>query len=99
MAEGQEAVDFDQSYCKKSRVRPLDPSHRGQSPKAVAMQNAHFFKKAKDSRRQYGSDRKGNPNYGREAVVFLYFFIFPIKKSIIDKILVVRLEGLFWTRN
>jgi hypothetical protein len=36
MAGGREAVDFHQSNCKKSRVRPLDPSHYGQSPKAVA---------------------------------------------------------------
>jgi hypothetical protein len=35
MAEGQEAVDFHQSNCKKPRVRSLDPSHYGQSPKAV----------------------------------------------------------------
>jgi hypothetical protein len=33
MAEGWQAVDFHQSHCKKSRVRPLDPSHYGQSPR------------------------------------------------------------------
>ena len=27
MAEGQEAVAFQQSACKKPRVPPLDPSH------------------------------------------------------------------------
>ena len=36
----------------------------------------------------------GNSNYGRETVGFFF-----IKKSIIDKILAVRLERLFWTRN
>jgi hypothetical protein len=33
-------------------------------------------------------------NYGREAIGF-----FHIKKSIIGKILAIRLEGLFWARN
>jgi hypothetical protein len=33
---GQEAVDFHQLNYKKPRVWPLDPSHYGQSPKAVA---------------------------------------------------------------
>jgi hypothetical protein len=27
MAEGQEAIDFHQSDCKKPRFRALDPSH------------------------------------------------------------------------
>ena len=27
MAEGREVVDFHQSYCKKPRIWPLDPSH------------------------------------------------------------------------
>ena len=35
-----------------------------------------------------------NPNYGREAVRF-----FPLKKLKTDKILAVRLEGLFWTAH
>jgi hypothetical protein len=26
MAEGREAVEFHQSYCKKPRIRPLDSS-------------------------------------------------------------------------
>jgi hypothetical protein len=37
MAEGRKAVNFHQSYCKKPRVRPLNPSHQGQSPKVVAI--------------------------------------------------------------
>jgi hypothetical protein len=53
-----------------------------------------FLKKATDSRRKFGSDRNGNPNYGREAVSF-----FSLKKLTIDKILAVRLQGSFWARN
>ena len=49
-----------------------------------------FWKKATDCRRRFGSDRNGNPDYGGEVVGFLF-----ITKSIIDKILVGRLEGLF----
>jgi hypothetical protein len=45
-----------------------------------------------DSRRKFGLDGNGNPNYGQEAVFFFFFFI---KKSLIDKILGIRLEGLF----
>jgi hypothetical protein len=90
MAKGWEAVGFHQSNCKKPRVRPLDPSHYGQSPKAVAILNDYFLKKATDSRRKLGSDGNENSNYGREAVDY-----FSIKKSIIDKILAIRLEGLF----
>jgi hypothetical protein len=37
MAEGREAVDFHKPNSKKLRVRPLHPSHIGQSPKAVAI--------------------------------------------------------------
>jgi hypothetical protein len=76
MAEGQEAVDFHQSSCKKPRARPLHPSHDGQSPKTVAIQNDYFLKKATDSQRKFGSDGNGNPNYGREAVGF-----FPLKNQ------------------
>ena len=43
---------------------------------------------------KFGLDGNENPNYGQEVVGF-----FPLNKSIIDKILAVRLEGLFWTRN
>jgi hypothetical protein len=70
MAEGREAVDFHQSNCKKPRVRPLDPSHYGQSPKAVAICNDCFWKKATDSQRKFGSDGNENPKYGREAASF-----------------------------
>jgi hypothetical protein len=62
MAEGREGVDSHQSKCKKPRVRPLDSSHYNQSP--------YFLKKATDSRRKFGSDGNGNPNYGREAIGF-----------------------------
>jgi hypothetical protein len=71
VAAGREAVNFHQSNCKKPRVfRPLDPSHYGQSPKAVAFLNDYFLKKATDSRRKFGLDGNENPNYGREAVGF-----------------------------
>jgi hypothetical protein len=70
MAKGREAVDFHQSNCKKPRVRPLDPSHYRQSLKAVTFYNDYFLKKATDSRRKFGLDMNGNPNYGREAVGF-----------------------------
>jgi len=49
MAEGREVVDFHKSNCKKPRVRPLDPSRYGQSPKAVAFPNDCFLKKVTDS--------------------------------------------------
>jgi hypothetical protein len=89
MTKGREAVDFHQSNCKKSRVWSLNRSHYGQSPNFQRLS-----KKATDSRRKFGLDGNGNPKYGREAISF-----FSIKKSIIDKILTVRLEGLFWARN
>jgi hypothetical protein len=70
MAEGREAVDFHQSNCKKPRVRPIDPSQSGQSPKAVGILNYYFWKEPTDSQRKFGLDGNGNPNYGREAVGF-----------------------------
>jgi hypothetical protein len=74
MVEGWEAVDFHQSNCKKPRVRSLDPSHYGQSPKVViTISNYYFLKKATDSRRKFGLDGNGNPNYGRQAVNFFSF--------------------------
>jgi hypothetical protein len=36
----------------------------------------------------------GNPNYGQEATDYYYYYY---DKS--DKILAVRLEGLFWAGN
>ena len=68
MAGGQEGVDFHQTNCKK----PFDLSHYAQSPKAVAILNNYFLKKATDSRRKFGSDGSGNPNYGREVVGFFF---------------------------
>jgi hypothetical protein len=56
--------------CKKPRVQPLDPSHYGQSPKAVAISNECLLKKSTHSRRKFGSVGNGNPKYGREAVGF-----------------------------
>jgi hypothetical protein len=50
--------------------------------------------KMTDSWRQFGSDGNGNSNYGREAVGS-----FSLKYQIIDKILAVRSEGLFWASN
>jgi hypothetical protein len=82
------------SNCKKLRVWSLDRSHNGRSPKAVVIVKDYFLKKATDSRRKFGLDRNGNPNYGWEAIGFFF-----IKKSIIDKILAVRLEGLFRASN
>jgi hypothetical protein len=54
----------------------------------------YFLTKVTDSRRKFGSYKNGSPNYGREVVDF-----FLIKKSNFDKILAVRLEGLFWAMN
>jgi hypothetical protein len=68
----QPKFHFHQSHCKKPRVRPLDPSHYGQSPKVVVILNDYFLKKAMDSRRKFGSDMNGNPNYGREAVGYFH---------------------------
>ena len=48
-----------------------------------------------DSRRKFEPNTNDNPNYGQEAVdLFLIK-----KKKEINKILAVRLEGLFWTGN
>ena len=49
-----------------------------------------------DSRRKCGLDGNGNPNYGWDSRDHQLFYI---KNSIIDKILTVRLKGLFWARN
>ena len=47
----------------------LSPLHtKAQSPKVVANCHVYFLKKAKDSRRRFGSDGNGNPKHGREAV-------------------------------
>jgi hypothetical protein len=42
MAKGREAVDFHRLDCKKSRIRSLDSHTRGQSSKAIALQNAYM---------------------------------------------------------
>jgi hypothetical protein len=78
MAKGREAVDFHQSNCKNPRVRPLNPSHYSQSPKVI---NDYFLKKATDSRRKFGSDGNGNPNYGWEAVGFFSLEIQSLTRS------------------
>ena len=52
------------------------------------------LKKAMDSRRKFGSDGNGETQTMVKGRRFLI-----IKKSIIDKILAIGLEGLFWARN
>jgi hypothetical protein len=54
----------------------------------------YFFTKATDSRRKSKLDWNGNPKYGQETVKK-----FSLKESKFDKILAVRLEWFFWTRN
>jgi hypothetical protein len=56
MAEGREAVDLIGESAKVQR-----PLH---------FKSDYFMKKAMDSRRKFGLDGNGNPNYGREAVGF-----------------------------
>jgi hypothetical protein len=51
--------------------------------------------KAMDSRRKFGPDKIGNPNYGQEAVNF--FSNEKINK--LTRSWPVGLEGLFWIRN
>jgi hypothetical protein len=65
-------------------------------PKSKGCRNLEWllFEEGDDSRRRFGPDKNGNPYYGREAIGF-----FIIKKAIINKILTVRLEGLFLARN
>jgi hypothetical protein len=94
MAEGREVVDFHISNCKKPRVRPLDPSRYGQSPKAVAIQNDCFLKKVMDSL----EGRLGRMGMETQTMVERPSVSFH-QKSITHKILAVRLEGLFWARN
>jgi hypothetical protein len=43
MAQGREAVDFHQSDCAQNQEFALSTLHtKGQSPKAVALQNAYM---------------------------------------------------------
>jgi hypothetical protein len=70
MAEGREAVDFHQSNYKKPRVRLLDPYTMAKVQRPPHFKMIIFLKKAMDSRKKFGLDGNGNPNYGREAVGF-----------------------------
>ena len=82
-------IKLQETKSSASRPFTLRPKSKGRRNLKCLL----FDDKATDSRRKFGSDGNGNPNYGREAVGF-----FSLKKHI-DKILAVRLEGLFWARN
>jgi hypothetical protein len=45
------------------------------------MKNDYFLKKATDSRRKFGPDGNGNPNYGREVVGFFSLKIQSLTRS------------------
>jgi hypothetical protein len=93
MVEGRKAVDFHQFDCKKPKAWPLHPLHQDQSPKTIKILNAYFLTKVMDSKEVWvGWEWK--PKLWSRGHRF-----FSIKKSIIDKILAVRLEGLFRTMN
>ena len=47
-----------------------------------------------NSQKKFGLDMNGNPNYGREVGALSH-----TEKSKNDKILAVRLEGMFWVGN
>jgi hypothetical protein len=94
-------------YVRRSRCRRFPPIILQETkslasrpftrrPKSKARRNSKLFlfEEATNSRRKFGSDGYGNPNYGQDAVNF-----FAYGKSITDKIMAVRLEGLFWARN
>ena len=71
---------------------------RGQSPRLLLFKMPtwqYFLTKATDSQMKFGSDGNGNPNYGREAVNFFPCFF----NKNTDKILAIRLEGLFQEGN
>jgi hypothetical protein len=91
--------DFHQSDCEKPRIRlasrsfTLEAKFKGRCS-SKCLHGSFFLTKATDSPRKFGSDKNGNPNYGQEAIDFLHA---EIKKT--DKILAVRLKGLFWEGN
>ena len=56
---------------KNSASRPFTLEAKVQRPSPSKMPTwQHFLTKATDSRRKFGSDKNGNPNYGQEAVEF-----------------------------
>jgi hypothetical protein len=69
MAEGQEAVTYHQSNCKKPRAsRPFTLEAKVQWPSSIKMLT--FLTQVTNSRRKFGSVRNGNTNYSRETVGF-----------------------------
>jgi hypothetical protein len=53
------------SHIARNQEFGLSTLHtRGQSPKAVGIENACFLMKATKSGRKFGSDGNGNPTYG-----------------------------------
>ena len=91
MVEGREVIDFHQSYCKKPRFQPFTLEVKVQRPPLSKMSTWQYFLiKVTNSQREFGLDMIGKPNYGWEAINSCSL----TKK--IDKILAVRLEGLFW---
>jgi hypothetical protein len=74
----------------RNQVQPLDPSQYGQSPKVVAILNDYFLKKAINSRRKFGPDRNGNPNYGQEVIGF-----FSIKNQSLTRFWPLDWRGYF----
>jgi hypothetical protein len=89
-----EAVDFHQSNCKKSKSVASQPFTLRPKSKSHCNLKCLLFDKGDGLSKEVWVDGNGDPNYGQEAVDF-----FSWKKSIIGKILAVRLEGLFWARN
>jgi hypothetical protein len=81
---------------KNLASRPFTLEAKVQSPSLSKISTwQYFLTKAMDFRRKSESAMNKNPNYGQEVVdYFLYFFF-----AKTNKILVVRLEGLYWTWN
>jgi hypothetical protein len=100
MAEGREAVDFHQLDCKKSRAQPLDPSHW--RPKSKGRRSPKFVHgNTSWWRRRTLEGSLGRTWMETQTMVERpsIFFSHILKKIEIDKILVVRLKGLFWIWN
>ena len=93
LAEGQEAVDFHQSNCKKpsSASRPF-----AVWPKSKGCRNFKrlLFEEGDKLSKEVWVGQEWKPKLWSRGHRFLFN-----KKSIINKILAIRLEGLFWTRN
>jgi hypothetical protein len=92
MVEGREPPIILQE-TKNSVSWPFPLEAKVQRPSLSKMSTWHYFlTEAMNSRGKFGSDRNGNPNYGREVVNFVH------KKKKPYKILAVR-WGVFWARN